>query len=154
VTTPLDGPLEMGLRVLAILDVAYPNDLDIDALSLLDYVTMHSGDFAGPTSLLPALPLRQSELTLRRQGVKSGLEVLLRSHLVELGADGRGLTYVASDSSSHFVEALHNDFWRSLRARARWAHERFGSLEGERVSDELARIIASHTVDADGEAPT
>ncbi|WP_139245998.1 ABC-three component system middle component 2 [Geodermatophilus amargosae] len=133
-TDPLNGPLEVGLRVLAILDAAYPDGMDVDRLSLLDHISLHTRDFGGPESILPALPQRQSEISVGRARIEEGLQVMLRAQLIDMTQSSEGLQYVASDSSSHFISLLESRYFDRLRESAQWAVERYRNISNVEVS--------------------
>ena len=59
--TPLNSPLEVGIRVLMLLAEAFPAGLDLNDLVLLDHGLLHSADLGGPESLHPPLPIRAGE---------------------------------------------------------------------------------------------
>ncbi|MGL5824044.1 MAG: ABC-three component system middle component 2, partial [Nocardioides sp.] len=60
--TPLNGPLEVAVRVLMVLVEAFPEHLDLNRLVLLDHGLLHSADLGGPESLHPPVPIRAGEL--------------------------------------------------------------------------------------------
>lgn len=75
--SPFNSPLETGLRALAMLVSAYPNSFDLQRLADFDYIIVHSGDLDGPASMHPPLPLRASELIVRREIVNAGLALMM-----------------------------------------------------------------------------
>ena len=65
-----NGPLEAGLRAVAILGAAHPRTLDLQRLVAFDYLLVHTGDIGGPASLHPPSPLHSAELLVRRELVQ------------------------------------------------------------------------------------
>jgi len=84
VSSPLNGPLEVAVRVLTVLTVAFPARLDLNRLVLLDHGLLHSADLGGPKSLHPPVPLRSGELGMKRERIQHGMEVLLRAELAHM----------------------------------------------------------------------
>lgn len=72
-SSPFNSPLETGLRSVAILAEACPDEFDLQRLLYLDYLVVHSSDADGPTSLHPNTPLRNGELLVRRGLIERGL---------------------------------------------------------------------------------
>ncbi len=52
-----NGTIETGLRSLMILEAFYPEKLDLDSISLLDYFIVHTADIGGPEVCIQLLVL-------------------------------------------------------------------------------------------------
>jgi hypothetical protein len=128
VTNPLNGPLEVGIRVLTVLTEAFPDHLDLNRLVLLDHGLLHSADLGGPESLHPPLPLRSSELGMKRERIQEGLEVLVRAGLAQMEPSAEGINFWASDRATSFVRLLETDYAHALSERAAWVVEHFGTM--------------------------
>ena len=64
---PFNGPVEIGLRALAVLNDAYPVVYSLQRLVVFDYLIVHSDDvLGGPSGLHPQTPRRGGELLVRR----------------------------------------------------------------------------------------
>jgi hypothetical protein len=137
---PLNGPLEVGLRALAILASAFPQPYDIMTLSFLDYSLLHSDEFGGPVSLHPPVPNHESEIAVKPDLLELGLHVMIRANLVTLRAEQRGIAYAATDDAPGFVDLLESDYMLSLRDRASWVIETFGDVEPSEVRYRLAQL--------------
>ncbi|MCD0485412.1 threonine transporter [Streptacidiphilus sp. ASG 303] len=122
---PLNGPVEVAVRVLVLLARSYPDPIDVSMLVALDHAMLHSGQFDGPPSLHPHLPAGPGELGLRRQLLHKGLAVLMRSGLAEVEARDDGLLYRATHRGSGFVGILEAPYVAQLQDRARWAVEEY-----------------------------
>jgi hypothetical protein len=140
---PLNGPLETGLRLIFVLEKAYPESLDVGDLVLLDHGLLHSADLGGPESLTPPTPDRSSELGVKRELVMEGLQVLLRSNLAEFEADGRGLVYRASESAHAFVDLLQSEYAGRLSERAGWIVEYLRAGDSGSVRSRMADVLGS-----------
>ena len=54
---PFNGPVEIGLRALALLNEAFPACYSMQRLVVFDYLVVHSDDMpGGPTGLHPKTP--------------------------------------------------------------------------------------------------
>jgi hypothetical protein len=131
-TSPLNGPLETSIRILTLLVQAYPHCLDLNQLVLLDHGLLHSEDIGGPPSLHPPVPIRSSELGIKRHQLTLGLEILTRAELVEMRANQGGFEFIASDTAYPFLNLLETPYAQALAERARWVVERYGHMsEGD-----------------------
>lgn len=147
--SPLNSPLEYGVRVLVMLTEAYPEQLDINHLVLLDHSVLHTTDLGGPPSILPSHPLHAGELGVRRVSVEEGLRVMLRAGLVNMRASSLGIRYQAGDEAHSFVSALASSYIAELRDRSRWVVERFGKMSEEEIRQQTAAIFGKRPDEGD-----
>jgi hypothetical protein len=137
---PLNSPIEIGMRILAILESAYPASIDVDRLMLLDHSMVHSSDFGGPHSLHPDTPERESEIGVRRQSIEGGLNVMLRAGLAEIELSNEGIRYRASDEAYSFIRLLESSYVTDLRHNARWAVREFSQIDDQRLKQEVRSL--------------
>ncbi|WP_315776308.1 MULTISPECIES: ABC-three component system middle component 2 [unclassified Bradyrhizobium] len=126
---PFNSPLETGIRSVAILVEAYPNSFDLQHLVAFDYLVVHTGDIGGPQSLHPELPLRSTELLVRRGLVERGLLLMISRNLVQREALPHGIYYRAGEFAETFLDSLTSPYLRALRERATWVGTTFGTME-------------------------
>lgn len=131
--SPFNSPLETGLRSVAILAEACPDEFDLQRLLYFDYLVVHSSDADGPASLHPNTPLRNGELLVRRGVVERGLLLCVSRSLVERHARANGIYYAASEGAGPFLECLRSPYTRELRLRATWAVDTFGALDDDEL---------------------
>ena len=127
--SPFNSPLEVGLRSLILLVESYPNGINLERLVAYDYLVIHTGDVCGPPSLHPALPLRTGELTVRRQSIQQGLDLMRNHGLIISIPSETGFLYVADDSSGAFISAFTSPYVAKLCERARWLIDVFGQMQ-------------------------
>ena len=138
---PFNGPVEMGLRCLTILNEAYPAKYSLQKLVAFDYLAVHSDDAPeGPTGLHPQTPNRSGELLVRRDTLSQGLMLYQSRGLLERRFDPKGVYFVATDRSGGFLDALNSEYVLALRQRAGWVVQNFGELPDE----ELQEFITEH----------
>lgn len=143
-TTPqlFNGPIEMGLRALVLLLESFPSFLDLQRLVVLDYLLVHSADITdGPASVHPPSPLRAGEVTVRRSLIEQGLNLYACHGLIKRQLDANGIRYEAEDVAAIFLDALESDYVRTLRDRAHWIFENFGSRTDEEIETILNETI-------------
>jgi len=135
-TAPFNGPVEIGLRALSILNEAFPEAYSLQRLVVFDYVVVHSDDLpGGPPGLHPKTPHRSGELLVRRGVLHTGLLLYQSRGLVERRFDQSGVFFVATEHSAAFLDALGSDYALSLRQRARWLVAEYGVLSDSQLQD-------------------
>lgn len=139
---PFNTPLECGLRTLFVLNATNGAPSDLQRLVSYDYLLVHSGDIPdGPPSLHPAVPLRGTELLVKRDLVRAGLNQMFSRELLMKSFDRTGIMYRATALTTAFVGLLKSDYATALRHRAEWIVSNFGSH-----SDEVLNAFMSANV--------
>lgn len=141
VRSPFNGPLETGVRSLAILTTAFPMAMDLQRLVEMDYLVVHSEDASGPSSLHTPLPLRGGELLVRRGLIESGLKLMVRRGLLNRIASYDGFSYIATDAAGPFISSLITSYSIKLIDRAKWAYEAYGNTPTDEVRLVTHRIF-------------
>jgi len=132
--TPFNGPIEVGLRALAILNAAFPASYSLQRLIILDYLVIHSDDIPdGPVGLHPKTPHRSGELLVRRGALQDGLMLFQSRGLIIRQYRNNGVFYSATEMSAAFLETLTADYAKDLCNRAEWLVERFSSQEDNQL---------------------
>jgi hypothetical protein len=121
-----NGPLEAGLRAVALLGAAYPRAFDLQRLVGFDYLLVHTGDVGGPASLHPPAPLQSAELLVRRSLVERALLLMMTRELVEREVGPQGIRYRAGENAGTFLSSLESEYLLGLKDRAGWLMETFG----------------------------
>jgi len=121
-----NGPLEAGLRAVAILGAAHPRSFDLQRLLAFDYLLVHTGDIGGPESLHPPTPLHSAELLVRRNLVERALLLMMSRNLVERDFVSDGIRYRAGENTVPFLSSLVSDYLAQLKRRAAWLVKELG----------------------------
>jgi len=125
---PFNGPLEIGLRTIVILNDAFPDAYSLQKLIFFDYLVVHSDDIdGGPTALHPKTPHRSGELLVRRDTIQKGLYLFMRRNLVERRFENTGILYAATDYTNAFLDTLRSEYTHDLKERAAWLVGHLGS---------------------------
>src|SRR5262245_47156482 len=123
-----NGPLEAGIRAVAILGAAYPRAYDLQRLVAFDYLLVHTGDVGGPDSLHPSGRVRCAELLVRRTLVEQALRLMMTRDLVAREVDKEGIKYSAGENAAPFLASLTSSYLQSLKDRAAWLVETVGGV--------------------------
>jgi hypothetical protein len=128
--SPFNGPVEIGLRALCMLTIAFPAVYTLQRLVVFDYFLVHSDDIeGGPTGLHPKTPHRGGEILVRRGVMQHGLMLYKSRGLIERVYRDGGIFFAATDRSADFLDTLCTDYLACLRDRADWVVDRFGSID-------------------------
>lgn len=143
--SPFNSSLETGIRSIALLEAVYPSSLDLQRLIEYDYLTVHSGDAGGPTSLHAPLPLRTGEILVRRTIVESGLRLMMSRDLAKQTPTTNGILYCATDNTRAFLSTLKTPYIIKLLERAKWVVEYFSSFDDKNLFNFTKRLFDEWT---------
>lgn len=145
---PFNNSVESGLRILIILNEAFPKSFDLQNLVYLDYLTVHSADIDKTTeSLHPAVPYRSGEIMVRSTIIEKGLNLFITKDLIEKQYNFNGIEYKATENAMPFLESLEEMYSINLQEKACWAISRFS----ENTKQELKNIITPKLSEVDDE---
>ena len=120
-----NNELEMGLRILVILEAVYPKGFDIEMINYYDYFILHTKDVGGDESLHVDAPNRHGELSVKRDLIKITTKLLLSRGLIDVEYSERGIEYKASETTSPFLVNLEEEYTEKLKENAVWVHNKF-----------------------------
>jgi len=72
---------------------------------------------------------------VKRDLVRAGLSLVFARDLIEKVLTPNGILFVGSDLTSAFVDLLKSNYASSLRDRAQWLAEEFGSAKDQELQD-------------------
>ncbi len=136
-----NGPLEAGIRAVALLGAAYPRAFDLQRLTALDYLLVRTRDLEGPESLHPPTPLRSPDAEVRRRIVYQGLVLMMSRDLVEQEPQETGLLYVAGENAAAFLDALRSPYLLKVKDRAEWLIEHFSGFSDAAFNATIRRYF-------------
>lgn len=118
--SPFNSPFETGVRTVVVLQAAAPREFDLEQLTTLDHLVVHTGDLGGPDSLHPAVEARWAELIVRRKLVQEGITLMMLKGLVRYQEYSSGQYFAAGDEAATFVDHMKTDYAKKLRSAAEW----------------------------------
>jgi hypothetical protein len=136
-----NGPLESGIRSVALLGAAYPTAYDIGQLTALDYLLLRTAELDGPDSLHPPSPIQSPDATVRRKVVQDGIDLMASRDLIERLPSSAGIVYSATDTAVPFLEALGGPYLSRLKERADWIVNYFEGQPVDAVSRTVRQIF-------------
>ncbi len=139
---PFNNNIETGLRVLTILNATFPKAYDLQSILYLDYLTVHSGDISIENkSLHPPVPNRKGEIFVRREIIYSSLELFISKGLIKRLYLENGIEYVASESSTTFLESLNEEYSIKLQTMSNWVNEFVNKHQEVKLKDYMLRYL-------------
>jgi hypothetical protein len=85
--------------------------------------------------------LRAGELLVRRELIEKGLLLMMSRGLVARSASGAGIEYKAAERTAAYLAALISPYMVTLRERARWAMDTFGSMSTQQIRGVTQRFF-------------
>lgn len=139
--SPFNGPLETGVRVVFLLYSAFPKAMDIQRLTALDYLLVHTGSIGGPSDLHPATPFGTPATQVRRESVMEGLRLMMSKNLVEYMPEKSGLMYKGGSAAELFCRSLQSSYLKQLAYRADWLTEKLCGVDEDELDDLMKNLF-------------
>jgi hypothetical protein len=108
-----NGPLEAGVRAVAVLAAAFPRSYDLQRLTAFDYLLVYTGQLGGPEDLHPATPIHAPATEVRRKVVQDALNLMMTRELVVRHA-------ATGEMASTFMDSLQTNYLSRVKERAEW----------------------------------
>jgi len=115
-----NGPLEAGVRCVAVLGACFPRAFDIQRLTAFDYLLVHTHLLGGPEDLHPATPIQTPATEVRRRVVQDAVHLMMTRDLVERVVEIDGIRYRAGEVAQVFLDSLEAPYLVRLKERASW----------------------------------
>lgn len=138
-----NGPLEAGIRAVAILGCAYPKRYDLQRLVAFDFLLVHTGEIHGwPASLHPPTPHRAAELLIRRKLVEDGLLLMMTRDLTERYVSPNGFQFGAGENAATFLASLSSNYLIELKERATWVVQAAGAMSDLDFRNAMRKVFS------------
>jgi hypothetical protein len=118
-----NGPLESGIRAVAVLGSAFPVAYDIERLTAYDYLLVRTHQLGGPDDLHPEGLIESPVTQVRRKVVQTALNLMATRQLVSRVIEGDGIRYRAGETAALFLDSLRSPYLTALKLRASWLVE-------------------------------
>jgi len=123
-------PLEVGLRMLYVLNAFKPTEIDMNTLVIFDYLLLNSNDFPqGPKSIHPSIPHRSSQMIVKPPILREGLNLMISKDLIDISFTNDGIKYKANELTEKFIEHLDNTYSKKLLEVSLWINKQFGNYD-------------------------
>jgi len=143
VSMTFNGPLEAGLRAVAVLGTDYPNTYDLERLTAYDYLLVRTSGLGGPDDLHPNTPIQTPATQVRRKIVQDAIHMMMSRDLIERKIGAFGIEYCAGESASLFLDSLKTPYISELKMRAAWLTKHFANFDKDQF-DVVMREMFDH----------
>ncbi len=133
-----NGPLEAGVRAVAVLGAAFPRCFDIQRLTAFDYLLVRTRQLGGPDDLHPATPIQTPATEVRRKVIQDALHLMMTRDLVTRLVQDDGIRYCAGEAAAMFLDSLRTPYLNGLKNRAGWLVHHLADYT-DREFDDLMR---------------
>lgn len=151
--SPFNGALETGMRAVLALHASYPEELDIQRLTALDYLLVRTSLLGGPPDLHPSTPIMAPVTQVRRKAVYAALDLMMSRELVERTITKRGICFRAGEYSSFFVAALATSYSQQLLFRANWVANHFDGYDDDEFEKLMSDLLDDWVAEFQDESP-
>lgn len=148
-TQLLNSPIEVGVRVVAILEALYPRDSDLDRIVLLDHIVLHGVDLGGEPRVHPDIPGRAAEMGIKRGLVREAIQLMGARGLIARQLTPAGVRYTASEDARPFLDSIDAQYLARVRRRSALAAEVFGDLPDAAIRDHIAQTLGQWSEEFD-----
>ena len=149
-----NGPLETGIRSVILLHSMYPQAIDIQKLTALDYLVVRTSVLGGPVDLHPVAPIMTPVTQVRRKNVQNALFLMMSRNLVEQQVSEKGILYVAGDNSTLLINSLQSGYLNQLRERAEWIDQFFKEYDESRFDELMSGLFDNWMAEFQDESHT
>lgn len=126
-------PLEIGLRMLVILNELGAKGGDLDQIMYFDFLSLNTKDIGGPESIHAPVPKRGVQVYARKNLMQKGGNLLLSKELIDFRIDEHGFSYGINEVGKAFLTYFTSDYFREFSDRVNWVHQKFNNYSSEKL---------------------
>lgn len=142
-----NGPLEAGVRAVAVLGAAFPRAYDIQRMTAFDYLLVRTHEIGGPEDLHPSGLFRAPATEVRRKVVQQSLHLMMTRDLVVRRAEDDGIRYCAGEAAAMFLDSLRTPYLQRLKECASWLVEHLADYNDEAFHSLMQRLFDAWVVE-------
>lgn len=136
-----NGLLETGVRIVMLLNSSFPKNYDLQRLTALDYLLIHTSLLGGPKDSHPKTPIKTPLTQVRRETIQHAINLMISRNLILQNVLPDGIYYSAGDSSTFFVESFQSSYLKDLNMRAKWLHGFFKNFTEREFETKVNTIL-------------
>ena len=128
-------PLEVGLRVIIILNELGYMPIDINRLIIYDYFVLHGSDFdKSIESLHPPIPHRSGEIIIKRKIIQDGINLMYSRELLDIQYTEEGIYYKANELTPAFLNYLDSTYAEEISKNSKLVINKFNSYSDDELN--------------------
>ena len=136
-----NGPLEAGVRAVAVLSAMFPHTVDVHRLVAYDYLLVHTHDLGGPEDLHPSGLIRTPGTEVRRKVVQRGIALMMTRDLIAQVVRPQGIRYRGGETAVYFLDSLGSPYLSELKRRACWLAEHLRNYTDPEFHSVMRRLF-------------
>lgn len=135
--------VEIGLRMMFLLNNLKPSKLDLDKLNYFDYLLLYLNDETLQIdSLHPEYPMMMIELFSKEELIKKALLYMGSKALISIECEENGIVYFANANTNWFLNGLpNNEYSQLLIERIDIIKKKFGDYSTEELKELIRKEI-------------
>ena len=123
-----NSDVEIGIRVMIILEVCNPIAMALDKIMYLDYILLYGIKNENGETLHPSYHLQILELEGQRNKLKNSILYLIKKDLISVTFNDEGIFYHSNVNSLWFVKNMNNDYAKRMVEFAKIMAEDYKTL--------------------------
>lgn len=123
-----NSDVEIGIRVMIILEVCNPIAMALDKIMYLDYILLYGIKNENGETLHPSYHLQILELEGQRNKLKNSILYLIKKDLISVTFNDEGIFYHSNVNSLWFVQNMNNDYAKRMVEFAKIMAEDYKTL--------------------------
>lgn len=136
-------PAEVGVRVLLIL-TACQHKMSLQRLMFYDYFALHLKDIdIKYESLHPANPNHSSEIAVKRELIREGINLMINKGLMNVRYTKQGIFYEKNRITDSFTKMFESRYSYEYRTNIEIVKQRFSSLSDKLLYKFIAENIGN-----------
>lgn len=141
----IDTQIETSLIILIILCQFKNKLIDLDTLTYLEHLILHSGDADGPSNIFADSPFRNIEHSIKKDLISKSLLHLIDRDLVTIHFKSNGIFYSSNLISFLFLEKFQSEMYIELTERANWLEKQFSNYKLDDFKNHFKHNLANNT---------
>lgn len=105
-----NSDVEVGIRILAIIESCNPTALSLDKIMYLDYLLLYGVKNEKGETLHPSYKLQILELTEHRDRIKNSILYLIKKDLISVLFNKNGIFYKANANSLWYIQNMDSPY--------------------------------------------
>lgn len=128
-------PMEVGLRIIIILNELNNMPIDINRLIIYDYFVIHGNDFdSSIESLHPPTPYRSGEIIIKRKIIQEGINLMYSKELLDINYTEKGIYFKANELTPAFLNYLNSTYAEDIKKNSILVINKFNSYSDDKIN--------------------
>lgn len=123
-----NSDIEIGIRVMTILEECNPIKMSLDKIMYLDYIMLYGIKNENGETLHPSYHLQLLELGAHRERIKTSILYLIKKDLISVTFNEEGIFYNSNANSLWYIQNMNTHYEKLLVNYAKVMAEKYKTL--------------------------